>query len=379
MIVDTKRTALGPRGVGVAASAGLAASMGIGRFVFTPLLPIMVASAGLTAGDGAVIATGNYAGYLVGSVVLARRPGLSRRSTFLAWAAALVASESLMAVSADVAWATALRFVAGVASAAVFLGCVSTVAHHRAHAGVAIAGVGAGIAMSGAYVLVAAASMSWQGLWLGAAVLTAVLLLPTLALDVRPEHDGATGYGRVQLAGGRRVAWILVLAAYFAEGVGYIVLGTFLPASVPGAHSGALVWTVAGLSAVPATVAWHAVGRRVGTGRALVAALAVQTAGAGLVAASGGVPAAMVGAVCFGGTFLGIVGLAFDFARGLGVGRAAATLTAAYAAGQVIGPLVVIPVIGHSFAMAFVIATVVLASASLLAAGAETVRRSLPR
>jgi MFS family permease len=379
-------TALRGRTVGIAAAAGLAAAMGVGRFVFTPLLPIMTASAGISAGDGAVIATGNYAGYLFGAVLLTRRPRLSMRSTFLAWSVVLVASEAGMAATAQVAVATGLRFAAGAASAAIFIACAATVAHHRqegASPGVAFAGVGLGIAISGVYTLLAAPHLSWQGLWLGSAVLTALLLAPAWLLDIRSESGPADSAGDTAIDTGRTGAgqapraWRLLLGSYFAEGVGYIIIGTFLVAAVAGTGSssaGALVWTLVGLAAAPATLAWHRIARRIGTGPALVTALAVQAAGAAVAAASGSVAAAAVAAVAFGATFMGVVVLTLDYARRLHIPRAAATLTAVYAIGQVLGPLLVIPVVGHSFATAFTVAAVVIAMSAILAFAAARAR-----
>ncbi|WP_348538059.1 YbfB/YjiJ family MFS transporter [Nocardia carnea] len=369
------------RMVGVAAAAGLAAAMGVGRFVFTPLLPIMTESAGISAGDGALIATGNYAGYLVGALLLARRPRLGTRAPFLTWSLLLVASEVAMAATAAV-WAhIGLRFFAGVASAAIFIACASTVAQHRAEGaspGVAFAGVGAGIAGTGIYTLLAAPHLSWQGLWIGSAVLTTILLFPALLLDIRPESRpvGTADTG----SGGpvARRAWRLLLGSYFAEGVGYIIVGTFLVAAVSGAGSasaGASVWMLVGLAAAVSTVAWHAVAGRIGTGPALVTALLVQAAGTAAAALSDSVAAAVVAAVAFGGTFMAVVVLTLDIARRLGIAHAAAVLTAAYATGQVLGPLLVVPLVGASFTAAFALAASIIAWSAALAHAATRVGR----
>lgn len=374
-----ERPRLAPRGraIGVAAAAGLAAAMGVGRFVFTPLLPIMTASTGLGAGDSAVIATGNYAGYLVGALLLTRLPQLSRRGTFLAWSLVLIASEAAMAASAQVAVHTALRFAAGVASAAIFIACASTVSRHRAEGaslGVAFAGVGSGIAVTGLFTLLAGPHLSWQGLWIGSAVLTALLLAPAWLLDIRPEIGTDVTGSRPAPGPRERRAWLLLLGAYFAEGVGYIIVGTFLVAAVAGpdttAATGPALWLVVGLAAAPATVAWHAVARRFGTGRALVAALTVQAVGVAAPALHDGLVAALISALAFGGTFMGVVVLAIDLGNRLPVARPAATLTTLYAIGQVIGPLLVVPVLGSSFTGAFAIAAVIVAVAAALAAGA---------
>src|SRR5213594_4337560 len=46
----------------------LAIPMGVGRFAFTPILPMMQADAGLSIADGAWLASANYLGTLVGAV-----------------------------------------------------------------------------------------------------------------------------------------------------------------------------------------------------------------------------------------------------------------------------------------------------------------------
>ncbi|MFD6224110.1 YbfB/YjiJ family MFS transporter [Nocardia asteroides] len=376
----------GPR-VGVAAAAGLAAAMGVGRFVFTPLLPIMTATAGIGAADGAVIATGNYAGYLAGAVLLTRRPHLSRRGTFLAWSLVLVVSEAAMALSAQVMIQAGLRFVAGAASAAIFIACAATVARHRrdgASSGVAFAGVGVGIAISGVFTLLAGNWLSWQGMWVGSAIVTALLLIPATALDIRGETTGGDlprdGAGRDRRV---RRAWVLLSAAYFAEGLGYIIVGTFLVAAVAGAGgglstAGSSLWILVGVAAAPATVLWHRVARRVGADRALVAALIVQCLAITAPALDRGVLAALIAATGFGATFMAIVMLAVEVGGRLPVARTAATLTAVFAVGQMLGPLVVAPVVGKSYATAFAIAAGIVAVSAVLAAAASASLRAIP-
>ncbi|MFQ6395980.1 YbfB/YjiJ family MFS transporter [Nocardia sp. KC 131] len=352
----------------LAAGAGLAAAVGVGRFAYTPLMPAMVDAHRIDAHEGALIAAANYAGYLAGAM-LARRPDLNSRTIFRLAAATLVVSQALLAVPAPAMLCGVLRLIAGIASAVLFVGCAGAIARldgHRHAAGIAFGGVGIGIASTGLLALAARPVLPWQALWLGAAGLTAVLLLASLGLDIHPGHQAAETSGRPRSTR----AWRALLVAYCLEGVGYIVIGTFLVAAV-GAHNGPTVgsamWVIVGAAAATAML-WGMAARRWTPAAALVVALLAQCLSAALPAVSTAILPAALCAALFGGTFMGITMLAIRVGTELSDHRAAATLTAGYGSGQMLGPLVVAPLVGDGYTVAFVIATVVLIAATAAAA-----------
>src|SRR5258705_3961735 len=246
----------------VTALAGLVTlgvAMGIGRFAFTPILPMMQQDAGVSVAQGAWLASANYLGYLAGAlsaIGLRARPASAIRAGL-----ALIALATLaMGLTRDLlAWA-ALRALAGVASAWVLV-FVSTWALERFAAlgrpglgGAAYAGVGAGIVMAGlACIALMAVHASSAAAWIA---LGAGALAVAAALWTSFQSDGAAVVAPAPAQDGGR--WRLVLC-YGLFGFGYIVPATFLPvmakqAMGEGAPFG-WAWPVFGLAAAASTLA----------------------------------------------------------------------------------------------------------------------------
>jgi hypothetical protein len=198
-----------PWGHVVQAAAALAAGMRVSRFVYTPILPLMPAQAGLSAGVGAKLATANYIGYPVGALAgilapaLVRSPALLRTSLIV-----LAGSLAAMPATHSTAVWIALRLSAGVTSALIFVIAVSSVLSHlREHPAHlpdwAFGGAGAGIALSGLPVLVLRPVADWRAAWWTSAALAAFLVLTSW--NLRPEASPAATAesGRAALGGPR--------------------------------------------------------------------------------------------------------------------------------------------------------------------------------
>src|SRR5690606_20672160 len=109
------------QGIALRGLVALAVAMGIGRFAFTPQLPVMQADLGLPLSVGGWLAGANYLGYLVGAV-LAGRSGACPAG-LMRWGLGLVvAGTAGMAVSGPLVWWLAMRFISGAASAWVLVG-----------------------------------------------------------------------------------------------------------------------------------------------------------------------------------------------------------------------------------------------------------------
>jgi MFS family permease len=380
----------------------LMVAIGIGRFAYTPILPAMQERFALSNAAAGTLASSNYLGYLIGAILSAFVPaghvqGRALRASLLLIAATTAA---MALTTAFPTWLT-LRFLSGFAGAGVFVFASSVVLEdfsRRGRTGLSgrfYSGVGLGIALSGLAVMPLNAFVvqgsAWRADWLFLGALAAALVVPcwTWLPGSEPvrrsgEPPGPGSEAKTKNTNGSAsagVAFVIVLlcVAYFLEGGGYIITGTFLPAIVedlPGLEgTGAGLWVLVGLAAAPSTVVWTWVASRLGHPLALILAYAAQAVGIVLPVISVAWWAAAGSAALFGGTVMGIVALTLTYAReAVGTrkaGLAIGFLTAIYGGGQVLGPLAAAALAGgpNGFGPALVAASAALAlGGSLMAA-----------
>ena len=354
----------------------LALVMGVGRFVYTPLLPLMQRDYGFGPGTAGLIASANFAGYLAGSLLTSLVPGgRARLIAFrIAIAASVLSTIAMGLTDAFSAW-LALRTISGLASAFAMISAAGMVAELLARVDAearlswVFGGVGCGIAASGLFVHLGAPFLSSAGLWIGVG-LASGLTLPFILSAVGPRDLPASAR---PVDARRRVPrplpfWPL-FAAYTCEGLGYSVFATFIVAMVkarPGLEAmGDWVWIIVGLAGLPSCLVWSRIAERIGFSAALAAAFVAQIVGVLLPAVSQSGAAALLGAGLFGGTFMAITLLTMPLGRhGLG-GRGFAILTAGFGLGQMLGPLGA----GYLVSGAADYATALAASAGVLALG----------
>ena len=331
--------------------AALAAGMGIGRFVYTPILPIMADTLRLTSAESGLIASANFLGYLAGAL-LAASPILrgSRRSYLVGGLTANALTLAAMGLTTEFAAHLVLRFVGGLASAFVLVFASALVLERLAASGrdrlsaVHFAGVGVGIAVSAVVVAaLAAAGSGWQALWLASGVLALIGLAVAAWLVPRDARlPASSGPGKAAPAS---FALKAIIAAYGLFGFGYVITATFVVAMVRGAPEitafEPYIWVVLGLSAVPSVALWMAIGFRFGVLPAFAAACLVEAAGIAASVLWVSAPGILLAVISLGGTFVGITALGLIAARRLSSGDprpSIALMTASFGAGQVAGP-----------------------------------------
>ncbi len=340
-----------PVGVAMGGFIALASAMGIGRFVYTPILPFMVEGLGLTKGEAGLIASANFLGYMLGALAAASPalPG-SRRNWAIGALALSAVSTGVMGLFSSLPVFLALRFIGGVASAFALVFSSALVmdrlsaAKRPALIALYFAGVGAGIVASALLVAgLAAAGFGWRDFWSASGVLAFL----GLGLFTALVPGGGDGPARPVAAGpgGRDPRLVALIAAYGLFGFGYVVTATFISAIVRSEAALAalepVIWLIVGIGAIPSVAVWAAVGRRLGNGRAYALACLVEAGAVSLSVVSLSPVALALSALLLGGTFVGITATGLVNARELSrvdPRRNLALMTAIFGIGQMIGP-----------------------------------------
>lgn len=359
--------AANPWPIALAGLVALAVAMGLGRFAFTPLLPMMLSDGVLDLPAASWLASANYFGYLLGAMLCTLQPWLWARFRWLPLLAysslvraGLLATGLLtlaMAWQAPAAWPL-LRFGAGVASAVVFVftsgWCLSRLARlgFPALGGVIYAGPGAGIVVSGLFAsgMVAwgwRAATGWLIFGVLAFALTALVwhslrggderLAPRAAPPVGPAGAAPQQHGHAEMA--------LLTLAYGLAGFGYIITATFLPviarAALPGSAWLDLFWPIFGLGVMAGAL----LATRVSPDKDFRVLLAVcyflQALGISASLWSPSLAGFALGSLLLGLPFTAITFFAMQEVRRLRPHTAASfmgLLTATYGVGQILGP-----------------------------------------
>jgi len=330
----------------------MALAMGIGRFAFTPMLPLMIRDAQIDVAGGGWLAAANYLGYLLGAMTASRIRLDAARLSLLALLLTAALTGAMALPGPAWLW-MALRLLAGVCSAWAFIGTsiwgLAALAQLRRPtwgAGIYV-GVGAGMAIAGLLCLAGGAlGTTASALWLQLGLLALVLALPVGAVlrridpEAVPRERGAAAATPLP-----RGATGLVLS-YAAFGFGYILPATFLPVMarsvVDDPKLFGLAWPVFGAMAVLSNLGagWcmrHASRLQVWAGAQLLMGIGVVLPSLWLNGWTIALAALLVG-----GTFMAVTMTAMQESRARSPQNPTAfvsRMTVGFAVGQIAGPV----------------------------------------
>jgi MFS family permease len=355
----TKSHSADPRQLFTVLTAGalvLLVVHGLGRFIYTPLLPYLVADGQFSAADGAAVATWNYLGYLMGAMLAIRWHRIDQIRVMLPLFLGIHVVTTLVITQTDnLTVISASRWLNGVANGVVFVQAPALilewlVLRNRASlSGLVYIGVGIGLLVSSGLITGSATLLEGAGRWWPAAVLSipiawwGAMQLRRLEVPVRQHDDSGQALSNTPLLDRASIPLFL---SYAGAGLGYILPMTFLPLlakmTLPQGH-GLLdgTWVIVALFTIPAPWLWNKLGALMGDLPALRLNFLIQLAGVLAAVVWPGPVGLVLCAALVGSTFLGTVLLTQRIGRALHPHqgpRLSAAMVALYGFTQMVGP-----------------------------------------
>ncbi|MBP9490299.1 MAG: YbfB/YjiJ family MFS transporter [Aliarcobacter sp.] len=335
--------------------------VGVARFVFTSLLPPMLEDY-LTISFAGVLASINYVGYLAGSIFAVFIKDINTKVKFFRFGMFLAVITTLMLgiTTSETIWVIS-RILAGF-GAAMALVVGSAIVMNKLNIqnktkamGIHFSGIGFSILVSDLIVRgVFYFNGTWQLSWIVLAIFAFVMSFYSmyiLSYDKEIKQNSVKHHIDKKLFS---PFVIILIMAYFCEGVGMVVQGTFLPDiinSLEGLEGfGSFTWTLVGLAGIPSCIIWMMLAHKYGSVNIIILAMFLQVIGILISAFTNNVYLNLFSGVLYGGTFVGLVALFMNLGGKLAGNNPVmlmGALTTAYGIGQVTAPLYSVALIEH--------------------------------
>ncbi|HHU6751432.1 TPA: YbfB/YjiJ family MFS transporter [Staphylococcus pseudintermedius] len=330
----------------------------LGRFAYTPILPFMQLDTGLDNKSVGLLATFNYLGYLIGAMLPIFYIMKNKVFDLKCYLLLNVATMLWFGVTDHFVIWSLLRLLNGISSGAVFVLASNIVlealhlARREGIAGLLYSAVGLGLFSSSFFIFLYTDVTHWREtwIWLGSAafILTLIIIArlrdnPTLSEPASHEAHDPQKVIRYS-----KKFYIPFAIAYFCEGAGYIITGTFLVAIVKTmptlSEYAALSWMFVGLGAIPATVLWSMIGQRIGICLSVILAFLLQIVAVLMPIFTVNAFAIALSSMIFGATFLGLTTLFMSKSHQITFetkgNNLVAVMTLIYSVGQMIAPYI---------------------------------------
>lgn len=327
-------------------------TVGLARFAYTPLLPIMNREAGLSLLAGGWLATFNYIGYIAGALIAASLSDLDIKfKLYKIFLLLSICSTAAMGATTDVVIWSVLRFVSGLTSIAGMLiasGLILNWLMRKGQApelGLHFTGVGMGIVVSGLAIVSMLNYFNWSEQWYWLAILGMVFFPPAWLWMPKPKKLSSHNSTQQDTEKKSKNWMRLLIAFYFCTGFGYAIGATFIVAILVQmeyfANIGSVIWIIVGAAAMPSSFLWDKIARSTNTVFALILANALETVAILVPIMTDSPELNIVGAVLFGSTFVGIVSLTLALvgqSYPSNPAKAMAKLTISYGIAQIVAP-----------------------------------------
>jgi len=334
--------------------------IGVARFAFTSLLPFMLEDF-LTLSYAGVLASLNFAGYLAGALFSIFIKDINTKVKYFRIGMVLsILTTLVLATSTNETLWLVSRVIAGFGSAMVLIvgGAIVMVKlnfESKTKAmGIHFSGIGFSIVISELISQTILKESTWSEAWLALSLFAFIVTFYSLYIL---SFDKALKKESVKHPLSRSIFSpyvILLILAYFTEGVGFVVQGTFLPDiinSLEGLEGyGNLGWLIVGIAGIPSSVLWMRWAHSYGSVNVIIIAMALQIVGILIPTLSTNILLNLLSGALYGSTFIGLVALFLNLGGQL-AGKNPVVLmgamTAAYGIGQVGAPLYSVALIDY--------------------------------
>ena len=360
--------------------AALTIAVGIGRFSYTPILPYMISELNLTTTEAGLIASSNYLGYLLGSLIpIFPQFPKNIRSIFIYSIFISIISLFAMGLTNTFEVFILIRFIHGIFSAFVLILGTSLIVSHvqkkgKIFLGTAhFSGVGLGMALSAIVVsYLGFLNFTWDELWFSIGILAIVLSFQIIKFT--PIQKAEVKYN-LKSKNKTNLGFSLITISYGLYGFGYVAFGTFISTMsrlTPGLEkTEPYVWFVVGVTGIPSVFFWNWFGSKIGNDIGLFLANLMLGLGVLFSVLINNEFGIFISCILFGLSFVPITSMCLLEGQKRFSGSfivSTAILTFSFSIGQMIGPYLsgLLTDYYNSFFFSMIISGIVLIFGSLL-------------
>lgn len=334
--------------------------VGVARFAFTSLLPFMLEDF-LSLTYAGVLASFNFLGYFAGAIFSIFIKDINTKVKYfrVGMILSIITTLVLATGTNETLWLVS-RVVAGFGSAMVLIVGASIVMvklnlEDKTKAmGIHFSGIGFAIAISELISQYVLKNGTWANAWLALSVFAFIVsfyVIYILSFDKIVKKEAVKHPLSMSVFS---TYVILLILAYFTEGVGFVVQGTFLPDIINSLEGlkgvGNLGWLIVGIAGIPSSILWMRWAHNYGSVNVIIIAMALQIVGILIPTLSTNIYLNLLSGALYGSTFIGLVALFLNLGGKL-AGKNPVVLmgsmTAAYGIGQVGAPLYSVALIEH--------------------------------
>ena len=360
--------------------AALTIAVGIGRFSYTPILPYMISELNLTTTEAGLIASSNYLGYLLGSLIpIFPQFPKNIRSIFIYSIFISIISLFAMGLTNTFEVFILIRFIHGIFSAFVLILGTSLIVSHvqkkgKIFLGTAhFSGVGLGMALSAIVVsYLGFLNFTWDELWFSIGILA--IMLSFQIIKFTPIQKAEVKYN-LKSKNKTSLGFSLITISYGLYGFGYVAFGTFISTMsrlTPGLEkTEPYVWFVVGVTGIPSVFFWNWFGSKIGNDIGLFLANLILGLGVLFSVLINNEFGIFISCILFGLSFVPITSMCLLEGQKRFSGSfivSTAILTFSFSIGQMIGPYLsgLLTDYYSSFFFSMIISGIVLILGSLL-------------